>query len=108
MNFAHAQLEIKLSLVQYINAHSLTGTASCATFQGTYMSRSNIFVILAHLEYFYCAGTYNVLRVSAVSSFVRVYIYIHIYSYNRIFGTLSQVLIYSTSMLVAWRWLRHS
>jgi len=45
MNFtqAHlAQLEIKLLLVQYINAHSLIGTASCATFQGTYMSRSNI------------------------------------------------------------------
>jgi hypothetical protein len=41
MNFAQAhltQLEMKLSLVQYISGHSLTGTASCATIQGTYMS----------------------------------------------------------------------
>jgi len=45
MNFTQAhltQLEMKLSLVQYITAHSLNGTASCATFQGTYMSWSNI------------------------------------------------------------------
>ena len=45
MNLTQAhltQLEIKLSLVQYINAHSLIGTVSCATFQGTYMSWSNI------------------------------------------------------------------
>ena len=76
--------------MQYISAHSLIGTATCATFQETYMSRSNICDI----------GTPSTLI------YIHTYIYIYIYIYVCVCivttGYLALYLKYLSTILQCW------